>query len=347
MSAGLADSSITFWWPRRQLQSRTPIAHAVPCPSATTCTSICRAGVTKRSSRSVPSPKACSASAWADRKAAARPSGTVDATDPAAAASRGGLDHDGKADACRVTKRILDGIHRAPAPRRDGDLTRLCEPFRGDPVADEPHHRRVGAHEYDPEPLAQVRKVGILGHEAPSDPRGVRAGGDQRLLERAVIEVIAAVCAAGARAETDGLVGLAYEHRVPLDVSEQRDQHDRVAALLVELTHRMDQAHGRLAAVHDRQPREGALQHPRFSYRIADRRELVRRPRPGRPAARSCCRPRARRARCSSVRATAREWSPRGLRCVCQRLRRSPSPDLLPGTCACGRSRGAPGCGAL
>ena len=162
-----------------------------------------------------------------------------------------------------------------------------------------------------------------------------------------MIEVIAAVCAAGARAETDGLVGLAYEHRVPLDVSEQRDQHDRVAALLVELTHRMDQAHGRLAAVHDRQPREGALQHPRFSYRIADRRELVRRPRPGRPAARSCCRPRARRARCSSVRATAREWSPRGLRCVCQRLRRSPSPDLLPGTCACGRSRGAPGCGAL
>ena len=64
-SAGLDDSSMTFWLRRWQEQSRTPTAHAAPSPSAITCTSMWRAGVTSRSMNTVSSPKASCASARA------------------------------------------------------------------------------------------------------------------------------------------------------------------------------------------------------------------------------------------------------------------------------------------
>ena len=62
VSSGEADSSMTFWLRRWMEQSRTPIAQAVPWPSAISCTSTCRAPVTRRSRNTVPLPNARSAS---------------------------------------------------------------------------------------------------------------------------------------------------------------------------------------------------------------------------------------------------------------------------------------------
>src|SRR5665647_3003786 len=53
---------MTFWLRRCTEQSRTPSAHAVPWPSAMTCTSTCRAPVTRRSRNTTPLPKARAAS---------------------------------------------------------------------------------------------------------------------------------------------------------------------------------------------------------------------------------------------------------------------------------------------
>ena len=61
-SRGEADSSMTFWLRRCTVQSRTPTAQAVPCPSAMSWTSTCRAPVTSRSRKTTPLPNARSAS---------------------------------------------------------------------------------------------------------------------------------------------------------------------------------------------------------------------------------------------------------------------------------------------
>jgi len=55
-SSGDDDSSITFWLRRWIEQSRTPMAQAVPWLSAISCTSTCRAPVTRRSRKTVPLP---------------------------------------------------------------------------------------------------------------------------------------------------------------------------------------------------------------------------------------------------------------------------------------------------
>ena len=62
LNSGEDDSSMTFWLRRWIEQSRTPIAQAVPWASAMSCTSTCRAPVTSRSRKTVPLPKALSAS---------------------------------------------------------------------------------------------------------------------------------------------------------------------------------------------------------------------------------------------------------------------------------------------
>ncbi len=62
VSSGEEDSSMTFWLRRWIEQSRTPMAQAVPWPSAISCTSTCRAPVTRRSRKTVPLPNARRAS---------------------------------------------------------------------------------------------------------------------------------------------------------------------------------------------------------------------------------------------------------------------------------------------
>ena len=60
---------MTFWLRRWIEQSRTPMAQAVPWPSAISCTSTWRAPVTRRSRKTVPLPNARSASSLVRWKA--------------------------------------------------------------------------------------------------------------------------------------------------------------------------------------------------------------------------------------------------------------------------------------
>jgi hypothetical protein len=189
--------------------------------------------------------------------------GRIDAADAAPAAARGGLDHQREADPRGVTQPLVGGPHRTAAPRRHRDVRLLGEPLGGDLVAHQAHDLRVGADEYHPQPLAQLGELRVLGHEAPSDPRGVGAGLAQRALQRGVVQVAAAACAVrrldDARPDAHRLVGGADEHRVALGLRVERDEGYRLAAPGVELAHRVDEPHRGLAAVHDRQTREGTL----------------------------------------------------------------------------------------
>ena len=106
-STGEADSSITFWLRRWTEQSRTPIAQAVPWPSAMTCTSTCRAPVTSRSRKTTPLPNArCCLVAGA--LVGVRQVGVGGHhPDAATAAARGRLEH----------QRVADVAAAAVAPR--------------------------------------------------------------------------------------------------------------------------------------------------------------------------------------------------------------------------------------
>ncbi len=81
-------------------------------------------------------------------------------------------------------ERLVGRLDGPAAPGRDRDVGLLGEPLGGDLVADDAHHRGVGADEDDPEPLAQLRELAALGDEAPPDPGGVGAGRTERALER-------------------------------------------------------------------------------------------------------------------------------------------------------------------
>ncbi len=156
-----------------------------------------------------------------------------------------------------MAQRLVGRLDGSAAPGRDRHVGLLGEPLGGDLVADEAHHRRIGADEDDAEPLAQLRELGVLGDEAPPDPRRVGAGLLERALQRAVVQVGAASRAVASRdragIQAERLVGVTDEHRVTLGLGVERDQADRLGALLVELAHGVDDTHGGLAAIDDRQ----------------------------------------------------------------------------------------------
>ena len=65
LTAGEGDSSMSFWWWRWTEQSRSPRQTTLPASSASTWTSMCRAGWTYFSMYTDPSPKEASPSATA------------------------------------------------------------------------------------------------------------------------------------------------------------------------------------------------------------------------------------------------------------------------------------------
>ena len=156
---------------------------------------------------------------------------------------------------------VLDAVDRPAAPGRDGHAGLLGQALALDLVAERAHHVRVGSREDDPEPVAELREGGVLGDEAPADPRRVRAGLDERALEALVVEVGAELGAVGAvdhrGAEAVALVGLPDEQGVALLLGVEGDDADRLVALLVDLADGVDRAHRRLAAVDDGEAREG------------------------------------------------------------------------------------------
>ena len=185
----------------------------------------------------------------------------VDAAHAAPAAAGGGLDHQREAELAAVAEGVLDAVDRPAAPRRDGHAGLLGQALALDLVAERAHHAGVRPGEDDPQPVAELREGGVLGDEAPADPRRVGAGLDERALEALVVEVRAQRVAVAVRdhrgAEAVALVGLADEQRVALLLGVEGDDADRLVALLVELADGVDRAHRRLAAVDDGKAREG------------------------------------------------------------------------------------------
>ncbi len=174
--------------------------------------------------------------------------GLVDAAHAAAAGARGGLDHQREADALGVRGRLLGRCDRPAAPRRDRDAGLLGDALGGDLVTQRAHDPGVRADEDDAETLAELGELRALGDEAPADPDRLGARFGKRALEVGQVEVAVFEC--------DGLVGLAHEHRLPLRGGMESDQANRLLPLGVELAHRVDHAHGGLAAVDDREPCE-------------------------------------------------------------------------------------------
>jgi hypothetical protein len=106
-----------------------------------------------------------------------------------------------------------------------------------------------------PDPLAQLRERGVLGHEAPAHPRGVGARLAQGALEDRVVEI----GPAGRRAQVVRGIRLADEHGGALTLGVEGDRLDPVAArprLGVEVTHGMDEPHRGLPTVDDGDPLE-------------------------------------------------------------------------------------------
>ena len=194
----------------------------------------------------------------------------VHPADAATTATSGGLEHERVADGVGGGQRTVEGVDRAAAPRRDGDTDLLGDQLGPDLVAELAHRVGAGADEGDAEPVAQVDERGVLGDEAPTGPHGVRAALDQGPLEHLEVDV-----GAGRRgAQVVGKVGLAHEHRAALALGVQRDRLEGPVARRIDLPDRVDQAHRRLTAVHDRNARE----HHEQLHRAVHRTALLRGP---------------------------------------------------------------------
>ena len=163
------------------------------------------------------------------------------AADAAAAAAGAGLDHERVAEPLGVLPSLGDRSHWPAAPGRDRHAGGLGQPLGADLVAEPAHDLAARTDEGHAEPGAQIGERGVLGHEAPADPGGVGAGPTQRVGEAVEVEVGAG------RADEVALVSLADEHGATVGLGVERD-----GARPGELAGRDDEAHGRLAAVHDR-----------------------------------------------------------------------------------------------
>ena len=217
---------MTFWLRRWIEQSRTPSAHAVPCPSAMTCTSTCRAPVTSRSRNTTPLPNARGRLVAGALVGVGQLVVGGDHPDAAAAAAGGRLEHQRVADLWLPRPARPRGCRRRPGstgrparrPPRRCSLEPILSPSLRIASA-------LRADEGDADPVAQLGEGRVLGDEPPADPGGVGAGLAQGALEDRVVEV----GARGRRAERVGEVGLAHEHRGALAVGVQGDGLDRAA----------------------------------------------------------------------------------------------------------------------
>ncbi len=185
---------------------------------------------------------------------------------PPVAPPHAALPHAGRPDGAVVVGDDLDadvpgaggrrGAARRPAaPRGDRHPGRLREPLCAGLVTEPAHHRGTRTDEDHAEPPAQLGELRMVGHHAPAGPRGLGPALQQRPLQARAVEVAAAepatVVREGRRADADGVVGLAREHRGAVDVGVEHHRLQPQALLAVELVDRVDQPHGGLAAVHD------------------------------------------------------------------------------------------------
>ena len=211
--------------------------------------------------------------------------------------------------------------HRSAAPRRERHVGLLGQELGLDLVAEPPHHLGRRADEDDPEPVAQLGELGLLRDEPPAGPNRVRPAGAQRALQLGVVQV-------GAPGE--GRVGFGLRPG-PISTASSASRTNvacRSAAVYTAMTRSagpslgvplpdgVDQPHGRLAPVDDRDTLEGEVG---AAHRATHRTR--------RGCRRSCSRPRPPRAdRCPGGRRAPprpRRWPGRS---ASPRTRRRPRP---------------------
>ncbi|CAA9215716.1 MAG: hypothetical protein AVDCRST_MAG76-392 [uncultured Acidimicrobiales bacterium] len=195
---------------------------------------------------------------------------TRDVPDPAATTAGPRLHHQRVADGPAVAERLLDGLDRTVAPGRHRHIGLLGQALGGDLVPKAAHHGRGGAQERDPQPLAALGEVGVLGHEAPARPDGVGPPPQQGTLQELVVEVGAGCGGHRSRqvVEAHRLVGLPDEPGPALGRGVQGEHPEADAVLAVEVPGRMDEPGGGLATVHDSDPSEVPSRHVPPLWRI-------------------------------------------------------------------------------
>ena len=181
----------------------------------------------------------------------------------ATAAAGGGLDHQWVAQALGVASGLLQGLHRAAAPRRHRHPRLLGELLGADLVAQPAHDLSRRADEDDVELVAQIDERGVLGDEPPADPDRLDPVLDHDLTQAVVVEIgVLALAVPGVderrRAEQHRFVGLAHEHRSALGLGIEGDGGERWRLLGVELAcgvelpYGVDGAHRGFATIDDR-----------------------------------------------------------------------------------------------
>ena len=123
---------------------------------------------------------------------------------------------------------------------RHPQAARAGKPLDHDRFSQPPRPGRIGPDEHDPEPVTELRELGVVGRELAANPCGVRAACPQRMLGPAVVQA-------------RGLVGVAHEPRVPVGLRVQRDHTEGILAIDPQLADGVHDPHRRLAATDNRQ----------------------------------------------------------------------------------------------
>jgi hypothetical protein len=149
------------------------------------------------------------------------------------------------------------GLDRTATPRSDRNICLLGKEFGSDLVAYAAHNIAIGTDEDDVHLPAEVGEGSLFCDESPTHPDGFGSCRGKGALQAGVLDITGlALLRVGVKdsscAQADGFICFADKHGVALTFGEQGDGTERRAVLLIELAGRMDEAHGSLTAVHNR-----------------------------------------------------------------------------------------------
>ena len=210
---------MTFWLRRWHEQSRTP----TPTRAVAVGDDLhldCRAGADELLEEAAFVAEGLCASAARSSNAAGSASGPSTRRMPRPPPPAAALTMSGKPMRAASRERLLDGLDRAAAPRRDRHAGLLGEPLGGDLVAERRMTPASGPTKTMPSRSHSSANSGCSATKPHPAHDGVGARGE-RALERAVVEVPLPSHAGRGRAV--GLVGLADEHRVALGLGVEGD----------------------------------------------------------------------------------------------------------------------------
>ena len=147
--------------------------------------------------------------------------------------------------------------YRTPAPRGNRHAGRLGHLLGRDLVANPAHAVAVGADERQTQLLlAKISEGRMLRNETPADPDSFSFRGQERFLDRRVVEIgdlSLPVLLVDEQSRSDAMrhIRFAHEHRVPLRIGVERNRDQPGVVLGVVLADRVNEAHGALATIDD------------------------------------------------------------------------------------------------